>query len=109
MVKFDDAFSMNNPQNEEIVTDDRISMIQTINGNVVQDFGYYDSGEKTTYTLQFDAKNKKKILSFWKNRKMVHIVDDVNHSIYGRILVKSYSYVDNFRNYVNVNLEIWKI
>ena len=109
MVTIGDARSMNDPDGESIVTNDRQTLVQTMGGNVVQDFGYHASDSKLTLSLQFDAANWEKVCGYWQSRKLVDITDTSGHKINGRIIIKSYSYIDRFRDYIKASLEIWRV
>ena len=109
MVKIGDAMSMSNPESESITPDDRQTIVQTLSGNVVQDFGQFDNGEKVSMSLQFDADNWAKVMAYWKARTMVTITDNVSHSFDARVVIKSYSYVDRFRSNAKATLEFWKV
>lgn len=109
MVKIGDAVSMSNPSSESITVDDRQSIVQTLGGNVVQDFGSFASGEKVSWQLQFDMTNWLKVKSYWTNRTLVTVADNAGNTFTARILIKSYSYVDFFRNYVTATLEFWML
>ena len=109
MVKIGDAMSMSNPERESITPDDRQTIVQTLSGNVVQDFGQFDNGEKVSMSLQFDADNWAKVMAYWKARTMVTITDNVSHSFDARVLIKQYAYVDWFRDHITATLEFWRV
>lgn len=109
MVTIGDARSMNDPDGESITTNDRQTLVQTMGGNVVQDFGYHASDSKLTLSLQFDSVNWEKVCGYWQSRKLVSISDTFGHTITARIIIKSYSYIDRFRDYIKANLEIWEV
>ena len=107
-VHIGEAVSMNDPENETITPDSRQSQIQTLNGVVVQDFGYYDDGLKTAWTLQFDSANWDIIMQYFTNRNIVDI-DDNWHKFKARIDVKSWSYVKRFRDCITAQIELWRV
>ena len=109
MVTIGKAKSMNDPDGESITTNDRQTLIQTMGGNVVQDYGYHASDSKLTLSLQFDAANWALVCEYWQKRELVSIADTFGHTITARIIIKSYSYVDRFRDYIKANIEIWRV
>lgn len=94
----------------EITPDDRQSLIQTIGGVVVQDFGLIPEGEKYTCQITIRVEDAETLYSYWHNRTLVD-VEDAAGSIYSnvRIKVKSYRYLDGFTKYLKINLEIWRV
>lgn len=109
MVKIGDAISMSNPENESITVDDRQTIVQTLSGNVVQDFGQFDSGEKVSWQLQFDMENWSKVKAIWKARTAVNVEDNAGNSFAARVLIKQYAYVDWFRDHITATIEFWRV
>lgn len=109
MVKIGDAVSMSDPANENITTDDRQSVVQTLGGNVVQDFGYFANGFKVSWELQFDRENWDKVTNYWTNRTMVDVSDEQGNSFTGRVVIKSFGFVDYFRDHIIATIEFWMV
>lgn len=109
MIKIGDAVSMSDPTKETIIPDDRQTLVQTLNGVVVQDFGYIPQGNVISWELQFDTENFKKICGYWQQRKIVR-VDDNGEIFNARIVLKEYSHVDKFRHKaVLTTIELWMV
>lgn len=97
-------------ENWRVTPDDRQTVIQMMDGSVVQDFGHQVSGDKIGCTAVFSASGWEKVRDYWENRTPVAIQDEAGvvwPSM--RIVVKDYSYVKHFPRYYRVTLEFWRI
>lgn len=99
-------------ENWDCKPDNRITMIQTIGGNVVQNYGHIKSGDKITCKCNVSEKDKEKIFTYWENEIKVNIVDEAG-IIYEnmRVMVHNYGYVKKFEQekYYWINFEFWRI
>lgn len=110
-IKINDIQSMNSPEKQEVVFDDRQEIIQVDGGNIVQDYGVIDSGTTITMTgLQFSYDDFQVVLQCFYNRTKVKLTDnngDIWESV--RIKIDKYSYVDRFVNYVICDMKFYMI
>lgn len=97
-------------ENSGVIPDDRQSIIETIGGVVVQDFGHIEEGDKFTYTVTFRPEDATIIRNYWHNRTRVNVVDECGNVLENmRVVVKRYKYEPNFKNYYRAELELWKV
>lgn len=97
-------------ENWRVTPDDRQSLIETIGGVVVQDFGRVEGGDKFSCTVNVRAADKDVIFQYWYNRTLVTVIDEAGISHDNcRVIVKDYSYIPHFGNYFNLNLEFWRL
>ncbi len=108
-VRIGEAKSMNDPESETIMPDDRQELIQVMGGVVVQDYGVVDSGLKISWTLNFLQPEWEKVVGYWKNRTLVTVTGTGEKSFIARVIVKSYRRIDRFRNAVTAQLELWLV
>ncbi len=96
--------------NWQTVPDDRQTMIETIGGVVVQDFGHISDGDKFSCTVTVTREDSEIIFGYWHNRTLVNVVDE-GGAIYQnmRVKVKSYGFLQGFAKYLQINLEFWKL
>lgn len=108
-IKINNIESYRSPESITINVDDRIEKVPLINGNVVQDYGHIASGDSFTVSALFSKANFNAIVALWENRQKVSFTDD-SGEIWAncRIVIRSYRYEENFKNYVLVNFEIWR-
>lgn len=98
-----------NRENWVIDPDNRITVIQTIGGNIVQNFGHIESGDKITCTCNVSNENKEKIFKYWNSQERVTIVKDDETYQNMRIIVTRYEEMDMFPGYWKINLEFWRV
>ena len=98
-----------NRENWVITPDNRIEMIQTIGGNIVQDFGHIESGDKISCSCNVNDENKEKIFTYWNNQQKVTIIKDGLIYENMRIIVTRYEEIDMFPNNWKINFEFWRI
>lgn len=97
-------------ENWQVNPDDRQTMIETVGGVVVQDFGHIENGDKFTCTVTMTKPDSETVFDYWHNRIFVD-VEDEGGKIYRnmRVKVKNYSYLKGFGKYIQANLEFWKV
>ena len=96
----------------KITPDNRITKISTIGGNVVQNYGHVQSGDKISCKCNVSAKDAEKIFGYWNNQEKVTIIDEAGEVYENmRVLVGDYGYVSMFEKekYYWMNLEFWRI
>lgn len=108
-IKIGDAASLSDPENEQITTDDRQQIIEVIGGNVVQDYGHIESGDKRSWSLTFSRANWEIVKGYWNKRTLVTVTDQNKESFTARIVIKSYQRVKRFPGYITANIELWLI
>jgi len=94
----------------KLTPDDRQTMIQTMNSNIVEDYGHVDSGDRVSAEFTLTDAGWATIKNYWINRTKIDIVDEGGR-IYTsrRILVKGYQPIIHFAGYWRVELEFWNI
>ena len=104
------AKSWRGPEDWKFTPDDRMQIIETDNGNVIHDYGHISSGDKMTFSCVFEREEFVKVYNYWHNRELVNFTDTAGN-IWENIRVKiiSYGYEQHFENYINAELEIWRI
>ena len=97
-------------KNWQVTPDDRQSLIQTIGGVAVQDFGHCKEGDKISCEVTIHAEDATKIYQYWHNRELVN-VEDEGGKIYEnmRVRVKKYQYLKGFKKYLQADLEFWRV
>lgn len=108
-IKIGDAETLRT-ENWKIVPDDRQTKIETIGGVIVQDFGHVEAGDNFSCTVTLPTAAATAVFAYWHNRVPVD-VRDVNGLILPnmRVVVKEYSYVDRFENFISASLEFWRV
>ena len=109
-IRIGEAISLTTPTDFKINTDDRQTMIQTDGGNVVQDYGHIASGDKIKVSALLYKDEFLKVWQYYETRTLVDFTDPAGvvwpHM---RVRVLSYGYKERFENYINVELELWRI
>ncbi len=108
-VRIGQARSLNDPESETILPDDRQELIQVMGGVVVQDYGVVTEGTKATWQLDFTQSEWDKIVSYWTNRTMVTVSGAGWSPFTARVIVKSYRRIDRFRTCIKAQLEFWLV
>ena len=110
VIRIGDAVSLSRPENFKYTPDDRQTVIETDGGNIVQDYGHISSGDKMTFSCVFEREEFVKVYNYWHNRELVNFTDTAGN-VWEDIRVKiiSYGYEQHFENYINAELEIWRI
>ena len=98
-----------NRENLVVEPDNRITIIKTIGGNLVQDFGHVQSGDKITCRCDVDDKNKEKIFEYWDNQEKVTVIKDGKIYENMRVIVTRYEEIDMFPDHWRVDFEFWRI
>ena len=98
-------------ENFTITPDDRIELVQTINGVTIADGGRYPAGDRYTLTVVVDADTYNKIKTVWRRRELVDVeLDDGTTLSNYVLLVRSVSYYDKGKKmtkYKKLDLELW--
>ena len=109
-IKVGEAVSLTTPQDFKISTDDRQTMIATDGGNVVQDYGHIASGDKIKVSAIFHRPEFLKVWGYYEGRDLVTFTDPAGVMWpLMRVRVISYGYKERFENYINCELELWRI
>jgi hypothetical protein len=110
LLKVGDAVGFRRPDDWSMVPDDRQEMHQTIDGNVVEDYGHVESGDKITCTAVFAYQEYIKIYNYWTQRTMVDVIDHAGTD-WGkmRVIIRKDAYVPRFESYHQLDLEFWRI
>lgn len=96
-------------ENWQTNPDDRQSLIETIGGVEVQDFGRVEEGDKFSCTVTIRAKDKETLFNYWHNRELVNVEDEGGKILENlRVIVKNYSYLTGFKKYYKLSLEFWR-
>ena len=109
-IKIGAAVSLSRPDSWKISPDDRQSIIETDGGNVVQDYGHIASGDKISLSATFYKEEFQKLWQYFHARTIVDMIDHNGIIWQGmRVRVISYGYEERFENYINCELELWRI
>ena len=101
---------MSDPGDDNTITpDDRQELVKVFGSVVVQDYGHIEAGDTISWKLQFNKTNWELVKSYWHNRVIVNVQDEAGKIFQARIVVKSYSRVNRFPDYINANIELWRI
>ena len=93
----------------DITPDDRQTLIQTIGGVEVQDFGHCEEGDKITCSVTFHAEDKPTLFRYWHDRELVQVEDEAGNIYQNmRVIVKKYQYLKGFKKYYRADLEFWR-
>lgn len=96
-------------ENFNIVPDDRQSRVETIGGIEIQDFGHVEEGDTITCNVTLRADDAAIICSYWHNRTRVNVIDE-GGAVYEnlRVIVKEYSRIEYFPQFLDAKLEFWR-
>ena len=102
--------SIGRSEDYTIQPDDRIELVQTINGVTIADGGRYAAGDRYTVTVVVDNATYNKIKTVWSTRETVDVKFDDNTTVTNVIaLVRSIAYYDKLLpRYKKLSLEFWK-
>lgn len=104
------AVSFGAPKDWRHSPDDRMAKVETMGGNVVQDYGVVDSGETITVSATFKKPEFEKLKAIWKNRTIVSVTDEAGEIWQNmRVKITAWSYVEMFPDTINAELEIWRV
>ena len=94
----------------QVTPDDRQTLIETIGGVAVQDFGYCAEGDKISCTITTTKADAEILANYWHNRQLVRVEDETG-AVYEnmRLLIKNYSYIKGFKKYFKATIEFWKV
>lgn len=109
MIFIDDIPTFRHPESITYTFDDRVTKIQLIDGNTVQDVGCFDSGGVFSISsAMFSLENYNRLRVLWRNRTLVTFNDN-NGGVWQnrRLVFKSIKRDKNFPNYVFLDFELW--
>lgn len=97
-------------ENWQITPDDRQQQIQIIGGVAVQDFGHVAEGDKISCSVTLLADGWETIKGYWDRRELVDVTDKTGIVWKNvRVVVKSYTYVEQFPKAVKATIEFWRV
>ena len=97
-------------ENWQIVPDDRQQLVEIIGGVVVQDFGHIETGDKISCSANLTAAGWEIVKEYWDRRILVVVEDEAGNVFSNmRVIVKNYSYVQQFPKYYKVTFEFWRV
>ena len=110
LLRVGNAVSFGVPRGWRHTPDDRQERIETIGGNVVQDYGLVSGGETITVSATFKAAEFNKLKTIWTNRQLVNVTDEAGEVLQNmRIKITSWSYVEMFPDTYEVEIEMWRV
>lgn len=110
MITIGSVRSVGHVENYTSKPDDRQSLVQTIGGVVVEDYGVVDNGEVLSMTATFDSTNYDALVLLWKNRTLSSVTLEDGSVITARVVIRSYTYADKlFPGYKKVSFELWRV
>ncbi len=93
-----------------VTPDDRQTLIKTFGGNIVEDYGRFESGDVISCEFIFRKKDWDKIINYWKNRTKIDIIKEDSTVIpNARIVIKTILEIPKFPDMVKSKLEFWRI
>lgn len=96
-------------ENWLIIPDDRQSIIETIGGIEVQDFGHVEEGDKISCEVTLHGSDANTLLGYWNSRAHVNISDEGKQIFEDmRVVVKEYTRLKPFTEYFSAKLEFWR-
>jgi len=109
-VKIGAAWCLNDPD-ETIIPDDRQTKIQTVGGNVIQDYGHIQSGDVVQWSNVQAIQSQAEIIeNYWNSRQTVTITNAGLQTFSARVVVKSWKRYPRFASKaVEMNLELWTV
>lgn len=92
-----------------VTPDDRIELVQTINGVTAVDGGRFPVGDKYGMSAVFDSTTLTKLKTVWSTRERVSVTLDDNSTITNAlVIIKNLTYYDKYLPmYVKVTFEVW--
>lgn len=96
-------------ENFDVTPDDRQSLVETIGGVEVQDFGHVEDGDKYSCDVTLRGADAGTVLSYWHNRTRVNVEEEGGTLIKNlRVVVKKYNRIKYFPSYFAAKLEFWR-
>lgn len=96
-------------ENWLIVPDDRQSLVETIGGVEVQDFGRVEDGDKFSCAVTLAGGDASTLFDYWHNRTRVTVIDEGAQNFENmRVVVKEYTRLTPFTSYFSAKLEFWR-
>lgn len=88
---------------------DRQTKHETLGGAHVEDYGHIEADEIISCECELDEENWRLVRQYWLSRMKVPVIDEGGRSWEDmRIVVKSVSYIEQFEEYYEVTLELWR-
>ena len=89
--------------------DDRVELVQTINGVTITDGGRYTAGDRITLNADVDNTTFNKLKTVWSTREIVDVVfEDGTTLTNAVVLIRQIAYSDKLLpRYKKLQLEIW--
>lgn len=110
IIRIGDAVSLSRPENFKYTPDDRQTVIETDGGNIVQDYGHISSGDRINFSAVFRRDEFMKIWEYFNSRSKIDFVDHSGITWQGmRVRVVSYGYEDRFEQFIDCEIELWRI
>lgn len=110
MIYINDIPSFRNPDSSVLNFDDRVENIELIGGNVAQDYGHVENGDKLSLTCLFSYANYQLLKTLWTNRTKVSYTDEAGVIWTNlRLVFRNVRRYRNFPNYVTLTFELWRI
>ena len=76
----------------------------------MQDFGYVEAGENYSCSVTMSTAAAAVVFAYWHNRVPVAVRDVAGLVIPNmRVVVKKFSYVDRFENFIQADIEFWRV
>ena len=109
MIYINDIPSLRDPESISYTIDDRIQKIPLINGNTVQDYGYFSTGDVISLSCVFSVANFQRLQALWINRQKVSFTDTAGVIWQNmRLVFKSFKRDEHFKNYIILDFELWR-
>lgn len=110
MIYINDIPSFRNPETFEMNIDDRIEKIELINGNAIQDYGHFETGDSFTVDCVFEFSNYLRLRDLWIRRELVTFTDEGGYVWQNmRLIFQRIKYLARYPNYVELTFELWRI
>lgn len=109
MIKINEIKSLRDPESFEIIYDDRIEKIKTINGVAIQNYGHIKDGDAFSLVCIFKDFDFKAISSLWESDIKVNFTDEAGTVWENmRLVIQRAKYLKKYPTYVEVTFELWR-
>lgn len=110
-IKINGIESLGAVENFTVTPDDRQTLVQVLDGAVVQDMGYFDEGMKFAFSVTFTSEDFAKVIALWKERARITFTDSAGVEWQDcRLVLKTWQYLDHFeRRACKASCEIWRV
>ena len=109
MIYINDIPSFRAPEDEEIIPDDRLERIETIDNVIVQDLGRIESGDVIALQCLFSPENYARLKALWLSRERVNYTDEegvVWQSL--KLKIQKIKKHKDYPGYKFVTFELWR-